>query len=91
MKLNEKQATEIYNQIKAARPIHTTIKPGVNIQKLVYEKHEGLYKYFLLKRLDWSDINGILDYLYALRDLWGFAQADEIIKTIEQNAQITYG
>lgn len=81
----------IYSAIKAARPIHTTVNPGVNIQKLVYEEHEGLYKYFMLKRLDWTDIDGVLDYLYGLRDICGFARADEIIKTIEKNVTITYG
>ena len=80
--------TNIYSVIKAAHPIHTTVKDGVNMQKLVIEQHEGLYRYFLLKRLDWSDIDGVLDYLYGLRDWLNIPEADTLIKFIESHCEI---
>lgn len=79
---------EFYAAVKAAHPIHTTVKDGVNLQKLVIEQHEGLYRYFLLKRLDWTDIDGVLDYLYGLRDWLNIPEADTLIKFIESHCNI---
>ena len=79
---------EFYAAVKAAHPIHTTVKDGVNLQKLVIEQHEGLYRYFLLKRLDWSDIDGVLDYLYGLRDWLNIPEAATLIKFIESYCNI---
>lgn len=77
----------IYDDIKARHPLHTKVKPGVDIQKLVHDTYPDLFHLIMLWMLDWSDIDGVLDYLYGFSVTHSIPQVKEIIELIERNCE----
>lgn len=78
-------ADKIYAGIKERHPLNTKVKPGVNIQKLVHDTFPDFFHSLLLFMLDWSDIDGVLDYLYGISVTHLLPQAKEVIALIERN------
>lgn len=88
-----------YNVVKAVLPIKTTPKAGVDVHALVKEKFPQQYKGLFLDSFEWTDLDGVLDFLYGERDLGlvgfltGISKTDisEIIKLIESNSEVHNG
>lgn len=83
------EAYKIYDGIKKRHPIITRVKPGIDIRQLVHEKYSAYYESLLLWALDWSDIDGVLDYLYGILFTAPTPQPQvkEIIDFIEQHCE----
>ncbi len=80
-------ADKIYAGIKDRHPLNTKVKPGVDIQKLVHDTLPDFFHSMLLFMLDWSDIDGVLDYLYGISVTHSLPQAKEVIALIERNCE----
>lgn len=76
-----------YDVVKAIYPVKTTPKAGVNVQELVKEKYPNYYKYFN-KYFNWTDLDGILDFLYFYAKILHVAEAQQIIDLIEGNCEV---
>ncbi len=85
-----------YEVLKKICPITTKPREGVNVEELVVAKFPKHYIKLFLFIFDWSDIDGVLDFLYGERDLgflcirFGIPKSDitEIINLIESNCEI---
>lgn len=81
-----------YDVIKLLHPIKTTPRAGVDVQKLVKEKFPQLYAKLFLDKFKWSDLDGVLDFLYGERELGFFSvpkqDITEIILLIESNCKV---
>lgn len=84
-----KDATAIYDGIKERHTLNTKVKPGVDIQSLVQDKYSEVYTNYLLWMLDWSDIDGVLDYLYGafFTSPTPPQEVREVIDFIEENCE----
>lgn len=80
--------THIYDGLKERHPLNTRVKPGIDIQKLVYDTYPETCQALLLWFLDWSDIDGVLDYLYGVKVTHpSIPQVKDIIELIEKNCE----
>lgn len=81
-----------YEIMKLLHPIKTTPRAGVDVQKLAKEKFPQLYAKLFLDKFDWSDLDGVLDFLYGERELGFFSvpkqDITEIILLIESNCKV---
>ena len=80
-------ADKIYAGLKERHPLNTKIKPGIDIQKLVHDTFPDFFHALLLWALNWSDIDGVLDYLYGISVTHSIPQTKEVIKLIERNCE----
>lgn len=80
-------ADKIYAGVKERHPLNTKVKPGVDIQKLVHDTFPAFFHELLLWMLDWSNIDGVLDYLYGLKVTHSIPQVKEVIELIERNCE----
>ena len=76
-----------YEAMKLLHPVKTTPKKGVDVQEHVKEKFPQQYIKLFLFTFDWSDLDGVLDYLYGIRETLHF-NTTEIIKLIESNCEV---
>ncbi len=76
-----------YDVMKLLHPVKTTAHEGVNVQELVKKTFPQEYNDYLLFAFDWSDLDGVLDYLYGIRETLHF-NTTEIIKLIESNCEV---
>lgn len=62
---------------------------GEYVRQLVREKYAKSYENFLLWTLNWSDIDGVLEYLYhfALRNPTQQAQVNDVINFIKEHSK----
>ena len=81
-----------YEIMKLLHPIKTTPRAGANVRELVKEKFPQLYAKLFLDKFDWSDLDGVLDFLYGERELGFFSvprrDITEIILLIESNCEV---
>lgn len=80
-------ADRIYAGLKERHPFNTKVKPGVDIQKLVHDTYPDFFHRFGLFMLDWSDIDGVLDYIYGISVTHSLPRAKEVIELIERNCE----
>ena len=68
---------------------YAKVKMGVDIRQLVRDKYAANYESFLLWTLNWSDIDGVIDYLkgFTLRNPTRQPQVKEIIDFIKENCE----
>ncbi len=76
-----------YDVMKLLHPVKTTAHEGVNVQELVKTTFPQNYNDYALFTFDWSDLDGVLDYLYGIRETLHF-NTTEIIKLIESNCEV---
>lgn len=76
-----------YDVMKLLHPVKTTAHEGVNVQELVKTTFPQNYNDYALFTFDWSDLDGVLDYLYGIRQTLHF-DTTEIIKLIESNCEV---
>lgn len=74
---------------KFVNPLFTKARKGEDLRQLVREKYAASYEAFLLWTLDWSDIDGVLNYLngFSLRSPTQQPQVKEIIDFIKENRE----
>lgn len=77
----------VYDVMKLLHPVKTTAHEGVNVQELVKTTFPQKYNDYALFTFDWSDLDGVLDYLYGIRETLHF-NTTEIIKLIESNCEV---
>lgn len=77
-------------KIGVRHPPVTKVKEGLDIRQLVKDKYGAGHENFLLWTLDWSDIDGVLDYLYGVLFTSPTPQPriKEIIDFIEENCEV---
>lgn len=76
-----------YEAMKLLHPVKTTPKKGVDVQEHVKEKFPQKYNDYALFAFDWNDLDGVLDFLYGIRETLHF-NTTEIIKLIESNCEV---
>lgn len=76
-----------YEAMKLLHPVKTTPKKGVDVQEHVKEKFPQQYIKLFLFTFDWNDLDGVLDFLYGIRETLHF-NTTEIIKLIESNCEV---
>ena len=76
-----------YDVMKLLHPVKTTAHEGVNVQELVKTTFPQNYNDYALFTFDWSDLDGVLDYLYGIRETLHF-NTTEIIQLIESNCEV---
>ncbi|MDE6597980.1 MAG: hypothetical protein K2K60_05025 [Clostridia bacterium] len=84
-----------YDVAKLLHPVKTTAHEGVDVHELVKKTFPKEYNAYQLFSFDWNDLDGVLDYLYGMRD---FAEkfdckmvsdtVTDVIKLIESNCEV---
>ena len=76
-----------YLGTKILNPVTTTPKKGVNVHELVKATFPKEYKDLKLFTFAWDNLDGVLDYLYGLRETC-HVDTTAIIKLIEDNCEV---